>query len=301
MTAFNKMQFYFKKNSPEIMLIGGVVGVVAATVLACRATLKANDILNETSDMLEDLRNDAEAESEESTEVAVVDKKELTSVYLSTAKDLAIAYGPAVVLGTASIAMLLSSNKQYKSRMAALAAAYTTVDTAFKNYRKNVVESLGEDKDNEFMYGLKKQKVDVITEDKDGNETTKKQEVMALNNDIGEYSQYARFFDESCPDWTKSADQNKLFLELMEQLANEKLQRNGYLFLNDVYESLGIPKSPAGQIVGWLYDKEKGYDNRVSFKIFENAFRERNRAFINGYEPVILLDFNVDGVIYDQI
>jgi hypothetical protein len=83
--------------------------------------------------------------------------------------------------------------------------------------------------------------------------------------------------------------------------ATDKLRAEGYLFLNDVYEMLGIPRTREGQIVGWVYKKDNPVgDNYVDFGIFRTN-RENNTNFVNGYEPTIILDFNVDGPILDLI
>ena len=64
---------------------------------------------------------------------------------------------------------------------------------------------------------------------------------------------------------------------------------------------LGIPRTQAGQIVGWIYDEKHPIgDNKVDFGIY-NTYNEANRNFVNGYERTILLDFNVDGNILDMI
>lgn len=111
-------------------------------------------------------------------------------------------------------------------------------------------------------------------------------------------SVYARFFDEACPGWTNNSEMNLMFLKLQEQFATEKLRAKGYLFLNDVYDLLGMPRTKAGQIVGWMYDEENPRgDNRVDFGIYD----EHNSEFVNGHKSNALLDFNVDGIIIDQI
>ena len=91
------------------------------------------------------------------------------------------------------------------------------------------------------------------------------------------------------------------FLKRQQNFANEKLQTNGFLFLNDVYEMIGIPKTKAGQIVGWIYDEKNPVgDNFVDFGIYD-VNNEAKRDFVNGYERSILLDFNVDGNIWDKM
>lgn len=111
-------------------------------------------------------------------------------------------------------------------------------------------------------------------------------------------SQYARVFDETCVGWTKDAEWNLEYLLDLQRAVSKRLMSQGYLFLNDVYVVLGIPRSKAGQVVGWKYDpdNEEG-DNFVHFGIHEKY----NHGFVNGYENTAILDFNVDGVIIDKL
>lgn len=129
--------------------------------------------------------------------------------------------------------------------------------------------------------------------EKEQNEQKDKQKEKSMD-----YSQYARFFDDGCPGWTKDPEYNLVFLKVQQQYANDVLRSKGYLFLNDVYDQLGIPKTKAGKIVGWIYDEENPIgDNFVDFSLFGSC----NSDFINGYESKLLLDFNVDGVIANRI
>ena len=81
-------------------------------------------------------------------------------------------------------------------------------------------------------------------------------------------SQYARFFDESSQYWDKSPEMSLMFLKQQELYANCILKSKGHLFLNEVYDMLGIPQSMAGQLVGWIYDEKNPIgDNYVDFGI----------------------------------
>lgn len=118
------------------------------------------------------------------------------------------------------------------------------------------------------------------------------------NDDRMYVSDYARFFDESCKSWTKDPERNRVFLRQLEQYATDRLKACGYLFLNDVYEMLGIARTKVGQLVGWVYDANNPIgDNYVDFDIYSSY----NDDFVNGYKATALLDFNVDGVILDKI
>ena len=313
MSFKNDALMFMDKNKPEIMLVTGLVGVIGATVLACRATLKAKDIVEEHNERLEEIQETVEEKSEETLpantmyekELADRVKKDIRNVYLKTSLKLAKTYAPAIAVETAAFALLIKSNSVQRDRLAGLTAAYITVDQAFKKYRQAVIDELGEEKDLEFKTGLKKQKkIDAIVEDENGNKTIKKEEGLVLPN--GQYvSEYAKFFDESCPDWTKSPENNLHFLMLQQAAANEKLKIQGHLFLNEVYDMLGIPRTKAGAVVGWLYrDPESSNlvtNNFVDFGIHDMWACKRRADFVNGYERSILLDFNVDGCIYNYI
>ena len=186
-------------------------------------------------------------------------------------------------------------------RNVALAAAYATVDKSFKEYRSRVIDKFGEEIDKELKYNIVSKVYEETEVDKKGKEKVVEKEVKVST--IDGYSDYARFFDEGCYGWEKDAEHNLYFLKAQQNYANDKLKAQGYLFLNDVYEMLGIPKTKAGQIVGWYWDPHNPDlmgDGYVDFNIY-NMNREACRDFVNGYERTILLDFNVDGNILDLI
>lgn len=294
---FHKVGFQLKKHSPEIMVAAGAVGVIASTILACKATTKLSAIMEESKDNVEQIHDYVKANgySEKYTEEDY--KKDLAITYTQTGLKLVKLYAPSVILGTLSLASILTSNHILNKRNVALAAAYTTVDTGFKDYRKRVVERFGEELDKELKYNIKAKEVEEVVTHEDGTETTVKKTVKAVNPN--EISDYAKFFDEYCEGWTKNADYNLSFLKCQQAHANKMLQSRGYLYLNEVYEMLGIKKTPAGQVVGWIYDEEHPVgDNYVDFGIYD-VHNENKRAFVNGYERSILLDFNVDGNILD--
>lgn len=296
----NRVGFQLKKHSPEILVVVGIVGAVTSAVMACKATTKANDILNDAKSqvdkvhkVLEDEAISPEMYSEEDS------KKDLAIIYAKTGLDFVKLYGPSVLLGAVSIASILASNNILRKRNIALAAAYTAVDTGFKEYRGRLIERFGKELDKELKYNIKSETVQETVIDEKGNEQTVDKVVEVANPNV--YSDYARCFDDGCKGWTKDPELNLVFLKQMQQYANDKLRAKGHLFLNEVYDMLGFPRSRAGQIVGWIYDeKNKVGDNFVDFGIYD-ATKQPNRDFVNGYERVIWLDFNVDGPIWNLI
>lgn len=297
MNLFNSTKNGVQKHSPEILAGVGVVGTVASAVMACKATLKLNDVLDEckeTSDKIKAVEADPKYQNEYTPEDA---KKDLTVNYTQTAVKIAKLYAPAVILGSASLGCLLASNDILRKRNAALSAAYMTVDKSFKEYRSRVAERFGEEVEKEIRYNIKAQEIETIVANEDGSETVVMEEAKVMDPNL--YSDYARFFDEANPNWQNDPEYNLMFLKSQQQYANDLLKSRGRLFLNEVYDMLGIDRSKAGQVVGWTYNpKNPTGDNFVDFGIYDMS-KERVRAFVNGYETNILLDFNVDGNVWD--
>lgn len=297
--TLSKVKFNVKKHSPEILIVAGVAGTITSAVLACTATTKVGKIADEHKQHVADVHealekgitNAGESYNEEDA------KKDLTIYYTQTGLKYIKLYAPSVIIGVLSLTAIISSNNILRKRNIALAAAYTTLDKGFKEYRGRVVERFGKELDRELRHNIKAKEIEETVIDENGEEKTVKKTVEVA--DPNEHSDYARFFDESCAGWTKSPEINLVFLKQQQAHANKLLQKNGYLFLNDVYEMIGIPKTKAGQVVGWIYDEENPIgDNFVDFGIYD-VYNEKAREFVNGYERSILLDFNVDGNIWD--
>ena len=297
MNMVNNSKNAVQKHSPEILAGVGVVGVVASTVMACKATMKLNDILEEskeTRDKIKEVENNPAYEDKYTPEDA---KKDLTINYMQTSMKIAKLYAPAVLLGSASLGCLLASNDILRKRNAALSAAYMTVDKGFKEYRQRVAERFGEEVEKEIRYNIKAEEIETTVVNEDGSEVTIKETVKTMDPNL--YSDYARFFDEFNPNWQNDPEYNLMFLKSQQQYANDLLIARGRLFLNEVYDMLGMERSKAGQVVGWVYNEANpSGDNFVDFGIYD-LHKERTRAFVNGLEPSILLDFNVDGNIWD--
>lgn len=295
----HKIGFQLKKHSPEILAVAGTVGVVASTVMACKATTKLHDILedsknqvNQVHEVLENKSIPAEKYSEEDG------KKDIAVIYTQTTLKVVKLYAPAVILGALSLTSILTSNKILRKRNVALAAAYTAVDKGFKEYRANVIERFGKDLDRELRFNVKAKEIEETVANENGEEETVKKVVNEAT--IGK-SEYARFYDDGCKGWEKDPEYNLMFLRHVQDYLNDLLRSRGHVFLNEAYDQLGIPRTKAGAVVGWVYnEKDPVGDNYIDFGIYDPK-DEKARDFVNGYERVILLDFNVDGYILDLI
>ena len=301
--TFHKVWFKLKKHSPEILVVAGVIGTVTSAVMACKATLKVNDVIDETKETIEDIhycigKGLKTSDGEEYTQE--VANKELTIVYIQTGWKFAKLYGPAVLLGAASIGCMVGSNQILRKRNIALGAAFTAMDKSFKEYRGRVIEKLGKDLDRELRFNTKAKQIKETVVDENGKESTVTKTVEIVDPNVT-HSIYSVVFCEGNTGWTKNAELNKVFLLQQQNYANDKLRLNGVLTLNEVYDMIGAPRTAYGQLAGWVYTEDSSVgDNFVDFGIFD-INSEKKCDFINGIERSIILDFNCIGNILDYI
>lgn len=297
----HKVGFKIKKHSPEILIVAGVVGTVASAVMACKATLKVNEVLEESKETIDKIHEGIEQEKQlpDGTYYTQEDaNKDLAIVYLQTGLKFAKLYGPAVVLGTASLGCMLASNNILRKRNVALAAAYATVDQSFKEYRTRLIERFGKDLDRELRYNIKAQEVEETVVNEDGTESTVTKTVEVVDPNVT-HDIYSVIYCEGCNGWSKNANLNKVFLLQQQRYANDKLRLNHFVCLNEIYDMLGLPRTPYGQFAGWVYTEDSSIgDNYISFGIFDDPNDERKCAFVNGQERSIILDFNCIGDAY---
>ena len=290
----SKTVMKLKKHSPEILVVAGIAGTVVSAVLACKATTKVAEILDETKGTLDTIHEGMETGAINGQEYTTEDgKKDTVVVYAQTGMKLAKLYGPAIILGTLSITSILASNNILRKRNVALGAAYAAIDKSFKEYRGRVIERFGEQVDTELKYGIKAKKFEEIEVDPEtGKEKKVKKTVMVADPNF--QSDYAVYFDSKSRNYETNPDYNRMFLKAQQAFANDKLQTRGHLFLNEVLDDLDLPRTPAGQIVGWTKDGPDGY---VNFRIVE-VERETEDG---RHEPALLLDFNVEGNIWEKM
>lgn len=290
----SKAVMKLKKHSPEILVVAGIAGTVVSAVLACKATTKVAEILDETKGTLDTIHEGMETGAINGQEYTTEDgKKDTVVVYAQTGVKLAKLYGPAIIIGTLSITSILASNNILRKRNVALGAAYAAIDKSFKEYRGRVIERFGEQVDTELKYGIKAKKFEEIEVDPEtGKEKKVKKTVMVADPNL--QSDYAVYFDSKSRNYETNPDYNRMFLKAQQAFANDKLQTRGHLFLNEVLDDLDLPRTPAGQIVGWTKDGPDGY---VNFRIVE-VERETEDG---RHEPALLLDFNVEGNIWEKM
>lgn len=286
--------FMMQKHSPEILLGLGSVGLFTSGILSYKAWLEAGELLETTEAYLKAIDASAEAAKEEFPENTVAQAKVLALA--ETGFFVAKEFAPALILGGMSLTALIGSNRILNKRNVALVAAYNTVDQAFKAYRRRVKDEFGEDVDNYIRFKKPFEGKMQIVDEKKKPVNFKEIETELpgeMVDDMGMPSQYAVFFgDDSCQ-WRNDNEQNEYFLVRLEKFANQKLKAEGHLFLNEVYKSLGVEQTEAGQVVGWAIGNGDG-DEFVDLDIY-NPYNN----FKNPDQKEFLLDFNVDGIVLD--
>lgn len=304
-----KAKFLLNKHAPEIWLGAGIVCIVGGTIWACKASRELDDILDTHQDEIDAIKSEREDSIEEEKRIAAAEnedeakprfelfsekeyKHECLMTTLTTAKMLAREYAPAVILVTGGIGMIVNGHYILTKRNSALMAAYSVLDQTFTEYRARVAKRYGEDTERDIYEGREYDVVSTTEVDENGKKHKKNEQVVVSRSPL---SRYARVWDSSTSkEWMNSPDYNHTFLICQQNSANNKLQRDGYLFLNTVYRMLGLDETPTGAICGWLMPKdgEDGVgDGYVDFGMLEGADADN----------AVFLDFNCQGIIYDKI
>lgn len=284
--------FLVKKASPQILTAAGIVGGITAAVMGAKATLELEPVVDKLNEGREQMAKNKLQVTSRGEKLYTEKQQRHDSAYIYTRFGLSIAklYGPAAAVGSASIVCVLSAQSIMTNRNAALLAGFTAVDKAFQEYRKRVETEIGSDREREIRF-------DTTPERFDDTAKGTVSDVLRVDNPA-KHSPYARFFDQTCSSWERRADYNKAFLSGQQEYFNQMLVARGHVFLNEVYDALGIDRTPAGSQVGWTLDGSG--DGYIDFGIY-NFRSEPARAFVNGLEDSILLDFNVEGPIWNKI
>lgn len=285
-------------RQPEIYMGLGIVCVAAGVVMCCKATLEVDEIVEDHKETMDRIHGAVENKTKKDDGSAYSEqdaKMDTMKQYGKTVGRLGRVYGPGIGFTVLGVGFFFAAYKILKMRNIALIGVCQALQTKLNDYDRRLAEDYGEDVAYAYRNGLEIEKVKEKVTDEDGKKSTKESNVFHADK---MNSPYSRFFDESSKYWRKYSDVNLLFLKMAQAEANRKLQDRGSVFLNEVYDMLDIPRTPEGAHVGWLKDGDG--DGFVDFGVFDGD-TPAARRFVNGYENVILLDFNVDGVIYNKL
>ena len=294
-----KFIFQLKKHAPTIAVVGGALGTAAAGVWAVEKSVdEAPEVLAEVSATIEGVKKQE------------LGNRALAKAYVMGGLKVAKVYVGPMIVEIASVGGILWGYRIINGRFVAMTATAAALERAnnvekanFARYRKALADKLGENFDDGIEYDL-----DIPMnvehryfeyEDKETGEVTKEKAQMEFSTGVGDViSPYAVIFDETSSEWSTDPEYNKMTLLRIQQTCNDRLHSRGYLFLNEVYDELGLPSTRAGQLVGWIDGMGDSY---VDFGMYDVQYVPNRSEFINNLEPSIILDFNVDGIIWDKI
>ena len=270
-------KIFWKRHGAKILTGAGIAGFGATTVLACKATLQIEPVVDRA-------KQDISAAKECADEAERAQK--LRKAYVVAAKDAVKIYAPSAAVGALSTACVIGGHKMLSRENAAITAAYMALSESFNRYRQRIANSGGDGKqlDEIAMHGNPSENPEAMIE--------------GLNRKISESKElgiYARRFDDRNPNWQDDPERRMMFLRHVQAEANRRLRLQGHLFLNEVYDLLGFDRTIAGTYVGWVDDHGKGvvhfgpgYDRFIDY-IHANDVRK--------FSDHVMLDFNVDGVV----
>lgn len=292
-----------EKHSPELLLAAGIVGFVGTVVLACRATVKAGEVLDTHKENMDQIKKAFEIASLTDEEKYTDEdaKQDKVIIYSKTVVGFAKLYAPAIALGGLSIAAILVSRNILNKRYLGAVAAYNGVSAAFREYRQRVIDEQGEIMDRHYRYGTELETIQTTIVDENG----KKKKVEAVvekpadPNNIKNDCDLVVLTKENCSIFDEgNRDLMINSIKAQQSLATTILTTRGHIFLNEVLDALGCDHTPEGCVVGWKF-KSPGDQGYVDFGLLKN--KEHVADFTERRIDYLVLEFNHDGVIWDKI
>lgn len=297
------------KYLPHILVGTGIVSVTAGTVIAVTNTTKANDIIEEFNSEMDKIERVKQmAEEKKAVYTRKNEMEDKVKVYSRTAYNIVKANWVPITLYVGGVAMILSGFHIINQRYIGMAASYAALHKSYSDYRHRVVEDQGTDADFRYATGAKRESLDYTEVDENGE--TKDVHTDADNVvDPKSMSLYSVLFDEENSSiWTPNAVTNKAQIKAVEEYWNRPAQfeHRGFVYYFEVLRDLGIwdrlPIETQKALVGlgWVWGVG---DNRVSLGIFDinkpKTFAQKD--FITGYEPSVLIEPNLDGMVADLL
>lgn len=286
--AIGAARLVLKANAPTLMVGGGIVAMGAGTVIACKQTLKVEDVLAKHTPDLEKIQRGQDLNlSGYGVEVARQDR---IKVYSRAGLDLTKVYAIPVVLWSGGAVLVFGGHRMMMRRNATLALAYTGLMKAFDAYRERVVQHYGSETDQAMMSGY-------ITKEIVDPETGEKSIVSTRNWDGEVTDPYNRIFEQGATSaWEPDLGVNKMFIANQQRFAQQLLNRRGYLWLSEVYECLGFPENDISRVVGWKVRKNPDGTKDIPFVDF-GLDKPHPDDWKFSKENAIYLDFNTQGLI----
>lgn len=270
-----------KAHSPSLLFAAGVIGMGATVVLACKATMELENVLTDhEKDMMDIQRLESRGSSSQTLSEEEHYLKERQHLKVRTAAKLTKLYAPTAVSAVITVACLTASHRQLTNRNTQLTAAYVGLQRFLESYRGRVREKIGEEEERNVYYASTP--VELVQDTENGP-------VKVFGTAPGMRSPYATIFDDKNTMFQESAVFNQHLFRIQSEMLTNKLRSQGHLFLNEVYDRLGCPRTPTGQVCGWAIGDPKS-DDFVEIRAFP----------MHDYHGSFMLDFNVGGHVLNM-
>ena len=313
------------KKKPELCLIAGILLGGGALVLTAVETWNGKEKIENDIQEIKVLRS-AEPIQEVIeiegnavvTDMTVANRNKLIrKAYGRTGLDFFKIYWKPIALGGTSLILIITSHRMLRRSLAEMAAMYAGLFESFRQYRKNLIDDLGPEKDQEYLYGAKQ----IETIDAETGENITKTVPTGTPN-LSPYSVWYNegIYDEDSGKWIwqnsiyrPNKTEFEVLLRNIQNECNDILRMRGYMFLNEVYTKLGLPPTSAGQHVGWVRNgltNGVAGDDYIDFGVFPEFCGGKyqlpvNKLFLDprSNQRYPLLDFNVICIdsIFDDI
>ena len=292
---YNVVKAFISKNSPYIISGIGAASVATGAVILVKKAKKQNEFDEEVKTIYEEKKQGIEVYGAANNIPA--DKRE--KIYRKNIVKLNIwktgkytgYYATPVILISGGVMCMLSALLIQTKRIKALSVAYTSLATAFNDYRDRVKTKFGlSDQEEEDLFNG-------VERDRNGNIVSSSRESTVENETV-----YSRLFGEGNSwRWVKNTNLCVLILMASQTNLNELLRLRGYVTLNDVWKELGFKPSSEGMYLGWRFKKndpvfgstyiDLGFSkikNAKKIEALKNSWNEE--IWIDVIPPHVLLD-----------
>lgn len=283
------------KHSPLIMTAIGVVGLGATAVTSYKAAKKVEVIVEDIEESREQEERIAYLEDGERSGIMTVEaRNELMDLRVThvpvdrfeVGKRLTGAVALPVALGVASIACIILSYKIQDNRIGALAAALTTATAENAFYKKKYAQQYGEEKAKQFYTPTEMVSRTVV--DDNGKESDILETIQSETSSL-----HGVWFHESTEYASDDHAYNQRFIQNVEDKMTNKLFATGWLRMNEVCDALGLPRTRAGELLGWgVPSGDFRLDQEVTL-VYDEVTRQNI--------PQIYIKWNNPKYIYDDV
>lgn len=294
--AVGASSLVLKEHAPTLMVVGGVISMGASVITASRKTLHVDQVLEPHVVKLEEIKaaEDAAMTRNHISYTPEMARSDRYKMYVKTSYVLAKHYAVPGVLFIGGACLVFGGHRMMLQRNATLAIAFTGLQRAFDRYRQNARLAMGEEFDQAMISGFVHKEV----VDDDG----KVQQIQTRDWRAEDMADpYARVFEQGeSTEWRPDLGMNKHFIEMQRKFAQEKLNRQTYLYLSDVYEALGFEETPISRLVGWKVTRNPDGSREYPHVDF-GLDRPLPDDWKYSQEDAIYLDFNCKLIIGGEV